>query len=116
MAYTLYQKMNRLDETAFKATFREPMQRVGDDDEPPFDYWPYFEQIPEADFEGFDCTEGQVDWAWRTPDGCFEHVLINTREDADVFMVLVLDRQDRAVFGHRLLNLKKDYGIEPLSV
>ena len=108
--------MNLLDETAYKATFREPMLRVGDDEEPPFDYRPYFEQIPKADFEGFDCTEGQVDWAWRTPDTCFEHVLINTREDTDVFMVLVLDLQAGSVFGHRILHLKNEYGIEPLSV
>ena len=108
--------MTRLDDTEYKTTFREPMQRVGEEEEPPFDYWPYFKQIPEADFEGFDCTEGQVDWAWRTQDGCFEHVLINTREDADVFMVLVLDRAAGSVCGHRILNLKKEYGIEPVTV
>jgi hypothetical protein len=104
--------MNRLDETAFKATFREPMQRVGDDEEPPFDFWTYFEQIPEADFEGFDCSEGQVDIAWRTGDGRFEHILVNTREDLDAFMVIVLDRDTNSVLGHRFLNLKKEYGID----
>ena len=108
--------MNRLDEAAFKTTFGASMQRVSGDEGIPFDFWPYFDQIPEADFEGFECTEGRVDWVWRTDDGLFEHVLINTREDADVFMVLVLDRQARAVFGHRILNLKNEYGIEPLSV
>ena len=105
--------MNRLDETAFKATFREPMRRVGEDEEPPFDFWPYFEQIPEADFEGFDCTEGRVDLAWRTGDGRYEHVLVSTREDADAYMVLVLDRDSSSVVGHRLLNLTKQYGIDP---
>lgn len=91
------------------------MQRASGYEEPPFDFWPYLEKIPPADFEGFDCTEGSVDWVWRTDDGCFEHVLINTREDADVFMVLVLDRQARTVHGHRLLNLKREYGIDPHS-
>lgn len=89
------------------------MLRVGVDEEPPFDFWPYFEEIPEDDFEGFDCTEGLVDLAWRTGDGRFEHVLVSTREDADIFMVIVLDRVSNSVVGHRLLNLKKEYGIDP---
>lgn len=104
--------MNRLDDDAFKATFRAPMQRVGDDEEPPFDFWPYFEQIPEGDFAGFDCSEGQVNLAWRTEDGRFEHVLVSTREDAEAYMVIVLDRYSNSVVGHRLLNLKTEYGIE----
>jgi hypothetical protein len=108
--------MNLLDETTYKATFRDPMRRVGEDEEPSFDFWAYFETIPVVDFAGYDCSEGQVDWVWRTTDGCYEHVLINTRDDADVFMVLVLDLQAGSVFGHRILNLKKEYGIEPLSV
>lgn len=103
--------MNRLDEVAFKASFGESMQQIAGDEAPAFDFWPYFEEIPEVDFEGFDCSEGRVQWVWRTDDGRFEHVLINSRQDKDVFMVIVLDRIADSVLGHRLLNLRDEYGI-----
>ena len=86
------------------------MQRVGSGEEPPFDFWPYFEAIPAADFEGYDCSAGSVTYAWRHPDGRYEHVLINA-DDRDVFMVLVLGRHAKRVVGHRLLNLPALYGL-----
>ncbi|MCW1926660.1 hypothetical protein OKA05_29170 [Luteolibacter arcticus] len=103
--------MKQLDDAAFRATFGEPMVPVTDDEEPPFDFWDYFEEIPEDDFEGYDCSAGAVDQAWRTPDGRFEHVLVNSEEEADVFMVVVLDRDAGVVHGHRLLHLKDEYGM-----
>ncbi len=103
--------MNRFDSEDFRKTCFPSMESVESDDDPPFDFWPYFEQIPQEDFEGFDCTDGQVDWVWRTSDGAFEHVLINTKEDSDVFMALVLDRKKCEVFGHRILNLRAEYGL-----
>lgn len=49
---------------------------------------------------------------YRDPSGRFEHVLVNS-EDKNVFMVLVLDRQEGAVYGHRLLDLNELYGVQP---
>ena len=102
--------MAALDEPAFKATFGAKMNRV--EGAPPFDFWPYVELIPESDYKGFDCDEGQVSNVWRSDDGRFEHVLIDTQEDSNVFMVIVLDLQAQHVFGHRLLNLNQEYGID----
>ena len=102
--------MTALDELTFAASFGAKMERV--DGAPPFDFWPYVELIPDADYEGFDGSEGQVSNVWRSDDGHFEHVLIDTKEDSNVFMVIVLDLRERCVFGHRLLNLTKEYGID----
>jgi hypothetical protein len=77
---------------------------------PPFDFWPYFEAIPAADFKGHDCSAGAVDYVWRENSGRFEHVLVNS-EDRNIFMVLVLDCDARVVYGHRLLDLNREYGL-----
>jgi hypothetical protein len=87
----------------------EPMARVSDDAEPLFDFWPYAERIPIEDFKGFDCSAGQVDYAFRHPNGRYEHVLINS-DKRNVFMVLVLDREALWVVGHHLLRLNELYG------
>ncbi len=102
--------MHKLSEAEYKSTFSEPMKRLGQDENPLFDFWAYFDLIPIEDFEGFHCSEGNVDYAWRNATDSFDHVLINS-EDNNVFMVLVLDLKNKKVVGHRLLNLDKEYGI-----
>jgi hypothetical protein len=94
----------------FQATFGEPGHRVGADEPPPFDFWPYFDSIPLSDFEGHDCSASRVEYAWRMPPGPFVHVLVSS-EDRNVFMVLVLDSQAGVVYGHRLLDLNREYGL-----
>jgi hypothetical protein len=81
--------MPLLDENAFRATFGSRMVRVQSDGNAPFPFWSYVDQIPSKDFQGYDCSEGSVQWVWRSEDGRFEHVLIDAKEDKDVFMVVV---------------------------
>lgn len=85
------------------------MFRIGA--EPPFDFWTYVEGIPESDYEGYDCSEGAVEHVWRSEDGEYAHVLIKTKNDKDVFMVIVLALRERTVVGHRILDLKAKYGL-----
>jgi hypothetical protein len=103
--------MPLLTSEQYLATFGESRNRVGPDEPPPFDFWPYFEAIPVADFDGHDCSAGVVENAWRMSRGGFEHVLVNS-EDRNVFMVLVLDRESGVVYGHRLLDLNREYGLD----
>jgi hypothetical protein len=102
--------IRRLAEDEFRATFAASMQRVGPEEYPPFDFWPYFEAIPQEDFGSYDCADGTVTSAWRTGDGRYEHVLIDSK-DRDVFMVLVLDLKGERVTGHHLLDLPGLYGL-----
>jgi hypothetical protein len=44
----------------FKATMEPRPVRVDPEEAPPFDFWPYFDAIPPADFAGFDFTEEVV--------------------------------------------------------
>ena len=103
--------MPLLSEREFQRTFAEPMTRVAQNEEPSFDFWVYFDQIPDADFSGHDCSSGTVTYVYRHPSGRFEHVLVDS-ETRDVFMVLVLDCDRRVVLGHRLLDLPTLYGLK----
>jgi hypothetical protein len=102
--------MLRLTDEQFRATFDETRRRVGNE-APPFDFWPYFDAIPAVDFEGHDCSAGVVENAWRMSPGSYDHVLVSS-EDRNVFMVLVLDRVAGVVYGHMLLDLNREYGLD----
>jgi len=104
-------RLRHLSEAEFLQTFGEPMRKLEPGAEPPFDFWEYFEAIPKVDFYGRNCEDGVVDTVYRDPSGRFEHVLVNS-EDRNVFMVLVLDRHESRVHGHRLLDLNKLYGLQ----
>lgn len=99
-----------LTQTEFKATFTPPMTMPPDDAAVPCDFWSYFDTIPPAHFQGHDCSAGEVHWVWRDASGQYEHVLVNSRT-ANVFMVLVLDLKTLEVYGHRLLDLNAEYGL-----
>jgi hypothetical protein len=43
--------------------------------------------------------------------GGFEQVLVNS-EDRNDFMALVLNCESGTVYGHRLLDLNREYGLE----
>lgn len=99
-----------LSQAELGATFTNPMHRVPVDAEPPFDFWDYFDCIPESHFEGHDCKDGAVDYAYNSVCGRYSHVLVNS-STKNVFMVLVLDLQTDRVHGHRILDLNAEYGI-----
>jgi len=99
----------RLTDTDFHATFTPPMEELGPEARPPFDFWEYFDEIPGEDFGAYDCSAGVVTFVYRDAAGRFEHVLVNS-DDGDVFMVLVLDLKQCSVLGHYLLDLPAKYG------
>lgn len=102
--------MRRLDQTDFAATTTNPMRREPLHAEPPFDFWDYFDAIPEEDFGGHDCSEGAVDFAYTTSDGRFSHVIVSSTTK-NVFMVIVLDLHASTVHGHRLLDFGAEYSL-----
>lgn len=104
------QKLRKLSAEEFAETFGESRRPAGEGDAPPFDFWPYFDAIPKADFEGHDCSGGVIQHVWIISPTRFQHVLVNS-ESENIFMVLVLDVKSGAVFGHRLLDLNKEYGV-----
>lgn len=102
--------MPRLTEPEFLATTDSHPVRVCLDDSPPSDFWDYFESIPNDDFDGHDFSAGTVTYAWTMPTKSHQHVLVKC-EDANVFLVVILDLRQRQVYGHHLLDLRKLYGL-----
>ena len=102
--------VNYLDEDTFRKTYVQPIQRLGEDCAPPFEFWSYVDAIPESDFQSFDCSKGQVDWVYQLGDQ-FQHVLINSTT-RNVYMVIVLDLANSLVSGHRIVNLNELYGLD----
>jgi hypothetical protein len=102
--------MKQLSEAEYLATLAEPMKRLDSDAQAPFEFWDYFDAIPQSDFRGHDCSAGSVTYVWGHPSGRFQHVLVNS-EDKNVFTVLVLDVGNCCVLGHRLLDLNREYGL-----
>ena len=102
--------VTHLDEATFKGTFIKPIERLGEDSAPTIDFWPYFEAIPAADFDGHDCSAGQVDWVYRMANR-YDHVMVNSNTK-NVFMAIVLDLPDASVVGHQLMNFNELYGLE----
>jgi hypothetical protein len=98
-----------LTEDEYQRTIGPDPTRVRPDEEPPFDFWPYFDSIDAEDFAGHDFSEGRVSYAWQMPGGVYQHVLVDC-ETPDVFLVLVLDLPACSVYGHHLLDLHRLYG------
>lgn len=90
-----------LTHTEFKQTHSNP-QRL-EAGEPPLDFWPYTENIPAEDFQGFDCRGGNVSHVYQMDNG-YQHILLNS-EFQGIAMVIVLDTQAVTVFGHYLLDI-----------
>ena len=104
--------MRRLSEDEYLATMESQPEPVDDEQSPPFDFWPYFEALPPAEFGGHDFTAGRVPYAWRMPRGQWEHVLIADSVDHNTFLVLVLNLASTEVHGHYLLRLAEKYGLD----
>jgi hypothetical protein len=96
--------MRLLSDDEYRATMEPEPVQIGPDDEPPFDFWPYFDRIPREDLQGHDFSEGTVTYAWHMPQRNLQHVLVNC-ERANVFLVLVLDLTSKVVLGHYLLDI-----------
>lgn len=91
-----------LTEAEFKATsFDAKPRKTG---EPEVEFWPYFDQIPKADLQGYDCSDENILAVYRMGDYMYEHVLIATNERL-VSLVIVIDLQEKKVHGHYLLKV-----------
>jgi hypothetical protein len=96
--------MRLLTDAEYRATMEPEPIRIGPEEEPPFDFWTYFDEVPEADLRGHDFSDGTVTYAWHMPRGDLQHVLVNC-EQPNVFLVLVLDLRRHDVLGHYLLDI-----------
>ena len=102
--------VRRLTEGEFKATLTHNMHDVTTSATDVLDIWPYVESVPVADLEGNSIFEHFVEVVYRSDDGCFDHVLVMTRTK-NVYLAVVIDLENDAFYGHRLLDLNREYGL-----
>ncbi|MDX8468643.1 hypothetical protein RFM26_23335 [Mesorhizobium sp. VK23B] len=99
--------VRRLQEDEFKACFVEPMRDVTATAEVAIDIWPYVEAL---DLEEVGVPYlNDVHYAYRDAHNRFDQVLIGTGR-FNALLVIVVDLAKRAVHGHFLLDLTKEYG------
>lgn len=88
------------------------MQDVAHSAKNVLDVWPYIEQIPPTDLEGHFVEDQQlIEAAYRTNDGRYDHVLAITKT-ANVYLVIVIDLINDSIYGHHLLDLNREYGLQ----
>jgi hypothetical protein len=89
-------------------SFAAPMQRLNDDESALCDIEPYLAEIPIEDL-GL-ALIGDVVLVAKDGLERVHHVVLNT-DRKNVQIVLVIGVKERAVLGHALLDLGKEYGL-----
>ena len=98
----------RLTDREFKQCFAEPMANVTGIADAAVDIWPYVDSI-DLDELGVPRLN-DVHHVYRDALGRYDQVLIGTGR-FNALLVLVVDLGAKAVFGHLLLDLNKEFGV-----
>ena len=99
----------RLSAAEFKSCFAEPMRRIAAGSAAAVDIWPYVDALSLDDL-GVPSI-GEVRYVYRDGEGRFDQVLIGTGR-FNALLVVVVDLRAQTVFGHHLLDLDREYGID----
>jgi hypothetical protein len=102
----------QLSEHEFKATMTAKMHDVTEATSNVLDIWPYIDSVPAIELDGHSVYDRFVELVYRSDDGCFDHVLVMTRTK-NVYLVVVVNLAQDSIYGHRLLDLNREYGLLP---
>lgn len=100
----------QLTEAEFKATMTPEMHNVTEAATDPLDLWPYVESVPASDLQAHSIYDHFVEVVYRSDDDSFDHVLVMTRTK-NVYLAVVVDLAHDSIYGHRLLDLNREYGL-----
>jgi hypothetical protein len=100
----------QLTEGEFKATMTPKMHNVTKTATDVLDIWPYVNAVPASDLEGHSIDDDFVDVVFRSDDNRFDHVLVMTKTK-NVYLAVVVDLARGSIYGHRLLDLNREYGL-----
>lgn len=99
-----------LTDEAFKATMSSPVRDVTQTATDVIDIWPYARSVPAEDLHGHTLWDDFIEAVYRSSDNRFDHVLAMTRT-RNVYLVIVVDLIEDSIYGHRLLDLNREYGL-----
>ena len=102
-----------LTEIEFKKSFGNGMTDVTEMEiDEPIDIWDYVEKLTENKIVNRIVYEKElVEKVYQNDLKTFDHILLPT-EKQNVFMIIVVDLEKKKVYGHKILDLNKEYGIE----
>jgi len=101
---------NPLTEALFKSTTEGKMSNVTQQPGDCIDIWPYVRQLQESTQVPQKALHGRfVEYVYRSQFNHYDHVLIPS--GINVFLVIVVDRIHCSVYGHRILDLNVEYGL-----
>lgn len=102
-----------LTEIEFKKTFGNRMTDITEMEiDEPIEIWDYVEKLTENQIVNRIVYEKElVEKVYRNDLKTFDHILLPT-EKQNVFLTIVVDLEKKRIFGHKILDLNKEYGIE----
>lgn len=103
-------KTNLLGDVEFKSTFGMPMRDVVGEASNVIDIWPYVSEVPPSDLQGHEIHDRFVEHVYRSPDNKYDHVMVTTKTQ-NVYLVIVVNLLNDAIYGHHLLDLNSEYGL-----
>ena len=96
-----------LSKDEFMACFEAPMRDVREASDSPGAAGAYVAHLDTGDM----ALTGAVAHVYRDASGRFDQVLLAT-ETTNVFLVVVVDLTSGGAYGHRVLDLNAEYGLE----
>ena len=102
-----------LTEIEFKNSFGNGMTDITEMEiDEPIDIWSYVKELTENQTLHLIVYKKElVEKVYRNDLNTFDHILLPT-EKQNVFLTIVVDLKKKRIFGHKILNLNKEYGIE----
>jgi hypothetical protein len=102
-----------LTEAEFKSTFSDRMNDVTTTAEAVVDIWKYVKLLEKSKhfINDFIVESEPVEAVYRNNLNTYEQILIPTLKK-DLYLVIIVNIKAENIFGHFLLDLNKEYGIE----
>jgi hypothetical protein len=104
--------MKAISEAAFRKTCEGGMTDItAVEIDEPIDIWEYVKQLVTAKMIASSVLEKQVvHKVYRNQSEAYDHVLIPT-EKSNILLIIIVDLQERKVYGHSFLDLEEKYGV-----
>jgi hypothetical protein len=105
--------IKELTEEEFKSTFSEKMNDVTAIADAEVDIWDYVELLEKSKYYLTDdiLESGNVEKVYRNSVNTYDQILIPTIKK-NVYLIIIVNIKNKNIFGHYLLDLNKEYGIE----
>jgi hypothetical protein len=105
--------VKELTKKEFKSTFSEKMNDVTTVAEAEVDIWKYIKLLEKEKYHLSDniLENGIVEKVYRNSLNTYDQILIPMKKK-NIYLVIIVNIKEKNIFGHYLLDLNKEYGIE----